>query len=212
MTRITIGAPRDRTPMPRGWALSCNHVVMSVIRGEAVLLTGGSGDRMGIPNAQLMVKGVPLGARMAAELNRTGWLVTVLGQEPIAGYPFLADAKQFAGPLAALRKYQPGCDLVFVAGCDMPLFRQDVVKALVERLEPDADAILPVLDGKPQPLSAIYRKRCFYQLEARPEMERMSDWVAHLKVQRVEDLPFPADWITSVKTPSELQDLLRRDG
>lgn len=183
---------------------------MAGTRVEAVLLTGGSGRRMGMSKAHLTVKGVPLGARIAAELDRAGWPLTVLGQEPIAGYPFLADLKEFAGPLAALRQYQPGGDLVFVAACDMPLFRRDVVKALVEMLDPEADAILPVLDGKPQPLSAIYRKKCFYQLVAHPEMERMSDWIAHLKIQKVENLPFPADWITSVNTPNELQALLAR--
>lgn len=167
---------------------------------------------MGMPKAQLIVKGVPLGDRIAAELHRAGWPVTVLGQQAIPGHRFIQDTKEFAGPLAALKRYQQGADLVFIAACDMPLFRRDVVKALADAFDAEADAILPVLDGQLQPLCGIYRKRCFNQLIARPDLERMSDWIAHLNVQRVEELPFPAEWITSVNTPSELQALLRRDG
>ncbi len=179
---------------------------------EALLLTGGSSRRMGMPKAQLVVKGVPLGDRIANELHRAGWPVTVLGQEPIAGYGFIKDTREFAGPLAALKQYRQGADLVFIAACDMPLFRREVVKALADALDPESDAILPVIDGELQPLCGIYRKRCFNHLVSDPLMERMSDWIGHLKVQRLETLPFPAEWITPVNTPGDLQALLRRDG
>lgn len=178
---------------------------------ESLLLTGGSSRRMGIAKAHLVVKGVPLGDRMANELHRAGWPVTVLGQEAIAGHNFIKDVKDFAGPLAALKQYRQGADLVFIAACDMPLFRRDVVKAIADAFDPEADAILPVLEGQLQPLCGIYRKRCFNQMIAHPNMERMSDWIGHLKVQRLETLPFPAEWITSVNTPGELQALLKRD-
>lgn len=179
---------------------------------ESILLTGGSSQRMGMSKAHLSINGVPLGARIARELVQAGWPVTVLGREPIAGYPFLADAKEYAGPLAALRQFQPGADAVFIAACDMPLFHGEVAKLLRAALQDEDDAVVPVLDGKLQPLSAVYRKRCFYRLIAKPEMERMTDWLGQLKIRTIEELPFPADWIRSVNTPDELQALLGRAG
>lgn len=179
---------------------------------ESVLLTGGSSLRMGIAKAQLPIFGVPLGAKIASQLVKAGWPVTVLGREPIDGYPFLKDAREFAGPLAALRQFQPGADVVFIAACDMPLFHGEVTKALLAEMQPEDDAIVPVIEGRPQPLCAIYRKRCFYRLISNPEIVRMTEWLDKLKVRTIENLPFSVDWITSVNTPDELQTLLGRAG
>lgn len=179
---------------------------------ESVLLTGGSSRRMGIAKDKLPIKGVPLGAKIARELTTAGWPVTVLGREQIDGYPFLKDSADYAGPLAALRKFQPGADYVFLCACDMPLFRGEVVKLLLAEMQPEDDAIVPVLDGRPQPLCAIYRKKCFYKMVANPDMERITEWLTKFNTRNLETLPFSADWITAVNTPDELQALLGRAG
>jgi len=167
---------------------------------------------MGIAKDKLPIKGVPLGAKIASELVKAGWPVTVLGREQIDGYPFLKDAADYAGPLAAIRKFQPGADVVFICACDMPLFRGEVAKMLLAELQPEDDAIVPVLGGRQQPLCAIYRKKCFYKLIANPDITRMTEWLEKFNVRALETLPFSEDWITSVNTPDELQALLGRAG
>ncbi len=167
---------------------------------------------MGIAKDKLPIRGVPLGAKIASELVKAGWPVTVMGREQIDGYPFIKDAREFAGPLAALRQFQPGADVVFVAACDMPLFHGEVAKALLALMQPEDDVVIPVIDGRQQPLCAVYRKRSFYRLIAKPEMERMTEWLGQLKVRTIEELPFSVDWITAVNTPDELQTLLGRAG
>jgi len=132
---------------------------------EAVLLTGGLSRRMGQDKAGLVVKGEPMAARLARLLaSRCGHL-TVLGREPLPGHKFLADSEESAGPLSALSKFVPTADFVFVAACDLALFDPrliDICLSLVQGF----DACLPVADGHPQPLCALYRATAWSSIAA----------------------------------------------
>lgn len=138
------------------------------MRIEAVLLTGGASRRMGQDKAALLVDGEPLGHRTARVLAEAGYPVTVLGAEPLEGHGFQRDASPHEGPLAVLRTFSPSMEAVFVAACDMPLFDPRVVAMLAERLA-GADAVVPVSEGRLQPLCALYRAEALRSL-ARPEL------------------------------------------
>lgn len=171
---------------------------------QAVLLTGGASRRMGSSKAGLIVDHKPLGLRTAQILEAAGWPVTVLGRDPIAGYPLIQDAEVYAGPLAALRGFHPQAELVFVASCDMPQFHGEVASVLAEQMS-EADAIVPLVDGYPQLLCAVYRARAFDEIP--PDGVRMRDWLACLNVQYIEELPFPTIWLRSANTLDELRKL-----
>jgi molybdopterin-guanine dinucleotide biosynthesis protein A len=122
---------------------------------EAVLLTGGASRRMGKDKASLTIDGEPLGLRIAKLLATRAERVTVLGRTPIAGFEFLCDDSEFAGPLVALSRFRPSCEFVFVASCDLVRFEPELIDELLDRLG-DRQAAIPVLGGRDQPLCALY--------------------------------------------------------
>src|SRR5208337_1185050 len=73
----------------------------------------------------------------------------------------IRDAVAFQGPLLALQHplEAAASDPVFVCSCDLPLLDASVASALVAAIA-DHDAVIPEVGGKPQPLCAVYRKRC----------------------------------------------------
>ncbi len=50
---------------------------------------------------------------------------------------------------------------IFVTACDMPFIKPELIRYIVGRWTDRWEAIVPVFDGKPQPLLGIYsRKAC----------------------------------------------------
>lgn len=127
---------------------------------EAVLLTGGASRRMGADKSKLLVGSEQAAVRLARELAEAFGQVTVLGREPLDGCAFQQDAADYQGPLSALARFEPSADWVFVCSCDLPLAgAQDFRK--LWRLRQEGKALLPVLEGRLQPLCALYPTSCF---------------------------------------------------
>lgn len=59
---------------------------------------------------------------------------------------------------------------IFVTACDMPFLKKELVAALLEELEAKWDVIIPVTNKGPQPLCAIYSKRCIKPIERQLRM------------------------------------------
>ena len=174
---------------------------------EGVLLTGGASRRMGIDKASILVDGEPMALRIAKALSGRCDKVTVLGREPIAGFDFLPDASEYAGPLAALSRFETAADLFFLASCDLVSFDPRLIGELIERLG-EHDAVIPVLDGRSQPLCALYRASTLARLRETVSAgeSRVMAWIAS-----IDALEVPADELThgracrSVNTPDELR-------
>ena len=157
------------------------------MRIEAVLLTGGASRRMGEDKAALLVDGEPLGHRTARVLAEAGYHVTVLGAEPLEGHGFQRDENPHEGPLTALRRFKPTAGAVFVAACDMPVFDSRLVSVLAGRLA-DADAVVPMSEGRLQPLCALYLASAVRSL-ATPELAEAKSMMRFLESLRVVALP-----------------------
>lgn len=182
---------------------------------EAVLLTGGASSRMGEDKATINVDGMPLALRIALGLAECGLPVTVLGREPIADFPFLQDEADYQGPLMALSRFQPAHPTVFVVSCDLPMFNPDIVRGLNDCLE-GYDAVVPEIEGRIQPLVALYRATTFKKIaECVAESKRsMMAWLDRMKVRTVtpEELSMNSTAFQSANTPDELSNLLRNQG
>lgn len=180
----------------------------------SVLLTGGASRRMGHDKSRLIVEGEPLGDRLARTLCEADWPPAVLGHAPIAGYAFQPDRNEFAGPAAALRAFYPPTGLVFVLSCDVVRFN-GLVPLAFEMSLGSFDAVMPVIDGKLQPLCGLYQSRCWESLR-NFETSRIMDWIQHLNVlalheNRLRELDIDPRWVQGVNTPEELNTLLSPD-
>jgi molybdenum cofactor guanylyltransferase len=182
----------------------------SVQNRSALLLTGGSSRRMGTDKASLIVGNEPLAQRLARQLLDNGWKPTVLGRSGLEGYAFLPDREPNAGPLAALRGFSPTSDLIFVLSCDVPLF-DPILCEVLANLIGAKDAAIPMIQGKIQPLCALYRKEAWQKLVEVPS-NRIFDWVETLDSLIVSEGEFHklgADpvWCAGANTPQEFRSL-----
>jgi molybdopterin-guanine dinucleotide biosynthesis protein A len=140
-----------------------------------IVLCGGRSTRMGQDKASLPFGDETLLQRAVGVLREVADEVLVVGREgqglagpdpagggnPFLGLPvrIIHDPVEDLGPLAGLAAglAASATDLNIVVACDMPLVRPSVLRRLVE-LRGDADLCVAVVDGRPSPLCAVYRK------------------------------------------------------
>jgi len=180
---------------------------------EAVLLTGGASSRMGTDKGALLIQGVPLARRIASSLHAKDIPVTVLGREPLSGFRFLKDADEFQGPLMALSAFVPTSQWCLIFSCDLPLFDSDAVMKLLQLGERrQEEAIIPVVEGRLQPLSGLYRSTSFSKIRDVLDggKRSMMAWLDRIKVYSVDlkTLGVASDVFKNANTPEELSRLL----
>ena len=140
----------------------------------AVVLTGGSGSRMGgVDKASIELDGVTLLERaLAATMTATE--VVVVGDQVPTSRPVTWTREDprgggpAAGLLAGLDRFLRVPDLVAALAVDMPRVGPGTFARLVEAVGPAYDgALLVDATGKRQPLCGVYRHSAL--LRARPE-------------------------------------------
>ena len=147
----------------------------------AVVLTGGTGSRMGgADKAAIELDGVTLLERALAA-TATASEVVVVGPPVPTSRPVLWTVEDppgggpAAGVLAALDRFPVPPDLVAVLAVDMPRVRAGTLRRLTATVEGDAcldGALLVDAGGSRQPLAAVYRYRSLTAARpSRPEDE-----------------------------------------
>jgi molybdopterin-guanine dinucleotide biosynthesis protein A len=134
---------------------------------------------MGTDKALLLFEGVPLVVRVARALAEGAGEVVVVTRRPEdlvgLGLEVVADDPGPQTPLTgiatALR--HAGGRPVFVAACDMPYVSPEFVRALLA-LAPLCDAVVPVRDGRPEPLHAVWSPSALLPIEAALEEGHMA--------------------------------------
>ena len=89
-----------------------------------------------------------------ARLERLGF--TAVGDDDAGEGPL-------GGLLTALRT--AALDWVAVLACDLPRTSAGTVRELLEHTGPGTDVVVPLLDGRPQPAHAVWRRDCRGLLE-----------------------------------------------
>lgn len=168
---------------------------------------------MGTDKALLEIDGVPLAAGLRRVLLAAGAEQTIaVGGDLVAldrlGFDTRADAWPGEGPLGGLvvGLEQVRSPIAVVLACDLPRLTADVVADLVAQLESvDADAVVPVVDGRPQPLAAAYRTTVAPALRGRFEAGERS-LRGGLAAIRVHELAWYLDPVPflDVDTPDDL--------
>jgi molybdopterin-guanine dinucleotide biosynthesis protein A len=120
---------------------------------------------MGMAKADLLFFGQPLLARVIATMRLAASPVhVVLGVDQRLRLPLpsstsvVRDAMADQGPLAGLIAGLRACetDLALVVGCDMPFLDAVLLRWLATQAA-DVDAVIPVVDERPQYLHALFR-------------------------------------------------------
>jgi molybdenum cofactor guanylyltransferase len=122
---------------------------------------------MGRPKAELQFALGTMLDRVVSEMMRAFDEILVAVAQPRRyawegnGARSIEDRVPNRGPVSALEQAlrEIRFDRAFVCSCDVPFVNGDLARNLCEMLGDD-DALIPLVDGKLQPLHAAYRKRC----------------------------------------------------
>ena len=128
----------------------------------AVIMAGGDSRRMGRDKASLVLGEQTLLQRVADAMRAVFPQVVVSVRTPRAeiALPQVCDAHADAGPLAGLcagldYAAQNGQPWIFAVATDMPFLRPVLIETLA-KYRSGVDAVVPMVDGHPQPLAAFY--------------------------------------------------------
>jgi len=125
----------------------------------ALVLAGGDSRRMGQDKAALVLDGKSLLEHVTATMQQVFPKVIVSVRQVRDGValPQVCDEVAASGPLAGLVAGLALADTpwVFAVACDMPFITAAVVKGLAV-MRGQHQAVVPMIDGHPQPLAAFY--------------------------------------------------------
>lgn len=113
------------------------------------------------------------------------------------------------GPLAGLLSTmnEQEADQYVVVACDMPLVKEELFSKLLEESlnHPEADAIIPIAEGRIQPLCAVYNNTCKDTIEMKLSQgeKRVMDVLKELTVRYVKMEPAELEFFTNVNTLEE---------
>lgn len=157
---------------------------------SAALLLGGTSRRMGCDKAHLVLDGVALATRTARLLAACFEDVLLVGGAPPADAPGrrVADPE---GPPCALRGLvgalaEARSARVLVVATDLPRLAPELLLALVAW--PEADVVLPAVEGRLEPLCALWDRAAALPV-ARAQLAAgrlaLHDLVAALRAERL---------------------------
>jgi molybdopterin-guanine dinucleotide biosynthesis protein A len=130
----------------------------------AIILAGGDSRRMGTDKANLLLGGQTLLQSVIATMQQVFPRIIVSVRQPRPGidWPQICDEYAAAGPLAGLVACldQVATPWAFAVACDMPFVVPEVIELLGRCRTPAYQAIVPVVQGHPQPMAAFYATRC----------------------------------------------------
>jgi molybdenum cofactor guanylyltransferase len=134
------------------------------------------------------------------------------------GLPVIADLTPDAGPLAGLEAAlaAPGVEAGLFLGVDLPFVTVDLLRALAADAG-EADAVVPVVDGRPEPLCALYGAACLEPVRAalRDGDRRMTSFWPRVRVRqltedRIERFGPPAALFANINSPKDYDQARRR--
>lgn len=154
-----------------------------------IILSGGKSSRMGTNKAFLKINQKTNIERVRDELKKLVSEIILVSNEPDA-YRFLQlktvkDKFPGQGPLAGIHAglKASAYDVNLVVACDMPFVSSELAMRLFQ-LSDGYDAVIPVINGRKQPLFAVYKKEIAKEIEKCMERNnlRLMQLLNHLDV------------------------------
>jgi len=155
------------------------------VRFSGAVLTGGSSSRMGTDKAFVEIDGVPMAGRARHALVAAGAAeVLAIGGDSrrlaTLGFDARPDSAPGEGPLAGIIDALAAAteSLVVVLACDQPEVGARLIRRLVSSFGPVDDAVVPIVNGRAQPLTAGYATRAGARLREAFDAGERAPWRA----------------------------------
>ena len=142
------------------------------LRGGAAILAGGKSLRMGRDKAMLEIGGDTMLERCIAALQPLGREILVVGDMParkhLSECRMVEDLYPGAGPVGGIVTALSalGEEFHLIVACDMPFLQTPLLQLLIDAATDEHDAVVPWMEGRPDPLCAIYSYSCILPFQA----------------------------------------------
>ncbi|MFH2131047.1 MAG: molybdenum cofactor guanylyltransferase [bacterium] len=175
----------------------------------AVVLAGGESRRMGTDKSLLSIAGKPMIQHIVDQLRHNFQHLLISANEPgkydFMDVPVVFDQQKGMGPLMGILSslQQSPTELNFITTCDAPDIRLPIVRKMLCEAE-DHDAVIPLsVDGRYEPLFAVYRKSVIHHCQELIEAgERKIATLFDRVSIKVLNFDQP-DWFQNINTPEE---------
>ncbi|MFZ5945510.1 MAG: molybdenum cofactor guanylyltransferase [Bacillota bacterium] len=144
---------------------------MSSEKMGLIILAGGKSSRMGSDKAFLKLGKHTLIETIISNFNQAGLMEVTIVTNNADKFSDLEakvveDYYPGSGPLAGIHSglINSNCFANYVVPCDMPFISSAILDKLLLYKE-DYDVVVPTMNGKFQPLAAIYTKECIKHIE-----------------------------------------------
>ena len=190
-----------------------------------VILAGGQSRRLGRDKAVEPFQGQPLIRRVMDRVEQVAQELVVVVADQARGQALPIAIESDATHRVALDRY-PGAGSLggifsglwaarrpwaLVVSCDMPFLNPVLLRHMLT-LRQDADAVVPVVEGRPEPTHALYSKACLPHMESRLQASelKISGFFDQVRVRYLEEgdiVKFDPELLSffNVNTPEELQ-------
>ncbi len=144
----------------------------------AVILAGGLNTRMaGRNKAFLDVGGQSILNRLLKSLQVCFDEIVLVTRQPelYSDYPVrvVEDIYPYRSSLTGIHAglVNAKAPYTFVVPCDAPFLQPDMIRLLLDQIQPSLDIVVPYFDNHYQPLCSIYSRRCLPAIESQLDHE-----------------------------------------
>ena len=153
-----------------------NNYPLASVAASGVILAGGLSRRLGRDKALVSISDQPLIQRVIERVEQLSQeiVVVVADQNRAADLPLAQEHRvvldcypgtgSLGGIFSGVDAASNGWTLV--VACDMPFLNLALLRRMMALTE-DADAVVPLVDGRPEPTHALYSKACLPFIEPR---------------------------------------------
>lgn len=183
------------------------------------ILAGGMSRRMGANKALIKLNDETIIERTIRLFKDIFDETIIIANEPLLyeglSTRIYADIHEGAGSLGGIYTalFHSTGSHVFVAACDMPFLNKNAIQKVIEN--PEADAVVPFIQGRFHPMHALYSKSCMMRIEAliKEKDLRLSSLIEKIHVKKLTEDDFPAiDINASVENINTKEELERIRG
>lgn len=170
------------------------------MNASGFVLAGGASVRMGRDKASLPYRGGTLLDHITEAVREAAGNVTVIGGDH--GIP---DRIPGLGPIGGLftALTETATDWNLLVACDMPGIAAAALRILLKRCEiSTADCIAASLESEPEPLCAVYHRRCLPEVARAVDAKRLK-MLGLLAELAVELQPLEPAALANANTPAE---------
>jgi len=180
-----------------------------------IILAGGKSTRMGTDKGLLKFEGETYIQILLRRLSGLfSDLIIIANRVDLYeryGFPVFPDRIADCGPLGGLYTglLASGTLYNFMIACDMPFIKQELIEFIVSEID-GSDVVIPKRNGRPEPLCAIYSKRCIGNIKEQLDKNnfKMTDFIRNMRIREIseeETLQFDHDEMSfiNINTPSE---------